>query len=98
MTSARPPERRSTVAKSSNTFTGSAVVRIVTALASRSFLVTCAIPASTTGIAQVTRKLRLASAVTILTTADPVKVFEDFATVDLLSGGRAEVIAGRGVF
>ena len=35
---------------------------------------------------------------TILTTADPVKVFEDFATVDLISGGRAEVIAGRGVF
>ena len=35
---------------------------------------------------------------TILSTADPVRVFEDFATVDLLSGGRAEVIAGRGVF
>ena len=49
-------------------------------------------------IAQVTARLRLASAVTILTTADPVKVFEDFATVDLISGGRAELIAGRGVF
>ena len=49
-------------------------------------------------IAQVTARLRLASAGTILTTADPVKVFEDFATVDLISGGRAEVIAGRGVF
>jgi alkanesulfonate monooxygenase SsuD/methylene tetrahydromethanopterin reductase-like flavin-dependent oxidoreductase (luciferase family) len=49
-------------------------------------------------IAQVTRRIRLASAVTILSTADPVRVFEDFATVDLLSGGRAEIIAGRGVF
>ena len=49
-------------------------------------------------IAQVTQTVKLASAVTILSTADPVKVFEDFATVDLLSGGRAEVIAGRGVF
>jgi alkanesulfonate monooxygenase SsuD/methylene tetrahydromethanopterin reductase-like flavin-dependent oxidoreductase (luciferase family) len=49
-------------------------------------------------VAQVTARIRLASAVTILSTADPVKVFEDFATVDLLSGGRAEVIAGRGIF
>jgi alkanesulfonate monooxygenase SsuD/methylene tetrahydromethanopterin reductase-like flavin-dependent oxidoreductase (luciferase family) len=49
-------------------------------------------------VAQVTRKVRLASAVTILSTSDPVRVFEDFATVDLLSGGRAEIIAGRGVF
>ena len=55
-------------------------------------------PVVLAAIAQVTARLRLASAVTILTTADPVKVFEDFATVDLLSGGRAEVIAGRGVF
>ncbi len=49
-------------------------------------------------IAQATRNIRLASAVTILSTADPVRVFEDFATVDLISGGRAEIIAGRGVF
>jgi len=55
-------------------------------------------PVVLAAIAQVTARLRLASAVTILTTSDPVKVFEDFATVDLLSGGRAEVIAGRGVF
>ena len=40
----------------------------------------------------------LASAVTILSTADPVTVFEDFATLDLISGGRAEIIAGRGIF
>jgi probable LLM family oxidoreductase len=49
-------------------------------------------------IAAVTERIRLASAVTILSTADPVLVFEDFATVDLISGGRAEIIAGRGVF
>src|SRR5580700_10112606 len=57
-----------------------------------------ATPVVLAAIAQVTKKVRLASAVTILSTADPVRVFEDFATVDLLSGGRAEVIAGRGVF
>ncbi|MGH6670946.1 MAG: LLM class flavin-dependent oxidoreductase [Xanthobacteraceae bacterium] len=45
-----------------------------------------------------TQRLRLASAVTILSTADPVTVFEDFATVDLISSGRAEIIAGRGIF
>ena len=57
-----------------------------------------ATPVVLAAIAQVTQKIRLASAVTILTTADPVRVFEDFATVDLLSNGRAEIIAGRGVF
>jgi probable LLM family oxidoreductase len=57
-----------------------------------------ATPVVLAAIAQVTARIRLASAVTILSTADPVRVFEDFATVDLLSGGRAEVIAGRGVF
>lgn len=45
-----------------------------------------------------TRRIRLASAVTILGTADPVRVFEDYATLDLLSGGRAEIVAGRGVY
>ena len=49
-------------------------------------------------IAAVTERIRLASAVTILSTADPVVVFEEFATVDLISGGRAEIIAGRGIF
>lgn len=57
-----------------------------------------ATPVVLAAIAQATRNIRLASAVTILSTADPVRVFEDFATVDLLSGGRAEIIAGRGVF
>lgn len=50
------------------------------------------------GIAAQTRRIRLASAVVILSTADPVRVFEDFATLDLLSAGRAELIVGRGVF
>lgn len=45
-----------------------------------------------------TQRIRLSSAVTVLSSADPVKVFQDFATVDLLSGGRAEVMAGRGSF
>jgi probable LLM family oxidoreductase len=49
-------------------------------------------------MAATTNRVRLASAVTILSTADPVTVFEDFATVDLISGGRAEIIAGRGIF
>ncbi len=48
--------------------------------------------------ASVTKKIKLASAVTVLSSADPVKVYEDFATVDLLSHGRAEIMAGRGSF
>jgi len=57
-----------------------------------------ATPVVLAAIAAVTQRIRLASAVTILSTADPVRVFEDFATVDLVSGGRAEIIAGRGAF
>lgn len=49
-------------------------------------------------IASVTHTIRLTSAATILSSADPVRVFEDFATLDLLSGGRAELMAGRGAF
>lgn len=49
-------------------------------------------------VAAVTRRIRLTSAVTILSSADPVRVFEEFATLDLLSGGRAELMAGRGAF
>src|SRR6185312_1176718 len=45
-----------------------------------------------------TRRIRLSSAVTVLSTDDPVRVFEQFATLDGLSGGRAEIIAGRGSF
>ena len=43
-----------------------------------------------------TKKIRLTSAVTVLSAADPVRVFEEFATLDLISGGRAEITAGRG--
>jgi len=49
-------------------------------------------------LAAATRNIRLTSAVTILSSADPVRVFEDFATLDLLSNGRAELMAGRGAF
>ncbi|RYG47091.1 LLM class flavin-dependent oxidoreductase [bacterium] len=45
-----------------------------------------------------TRHIRLTSAVTVLSSDDPVRVFQDFATVDLLSNGRAEIMAGRGSF
>src|SRR4051794_30631109 len=45
-----------------------------------------------------TERVRLSSAVTVLSSDDPVRVFQDFATLDLLSGGRAEIMAGRGSF
>src|SRR2546426_2955189 len=45
-----------------------------------------------------TQRIRLTSAVTILSAADPVRVFEEFATLDLLSQGRAEMVVGRGSF
>ncbi len=45
-----------------------------------------------------TKKIRLSTAVTVLSSDDPVRVFQDFATLDLLSGGRAEIMAGRGAF
>jgi probable LLM family oxidoreductase len=45
-----------------------------------------------------TSDIRLSSAVTVLSSADPVRVFQSFAELDLLSGGRAEIIAGRGSF
>ncbi len=45
-----------------------------------------------------TQSIRLSSAVTVLSSADPVRVFQDFATLDLISGGRAEIMAGRGSF
>jgi probable LLM family oxidoreductase len=45
-----------------------------------------------------TQRIRLTSAVTVLSAADPVRVFQEFATVDLLSRGRAEMIVGRGSF
>ncbi|WP_263706035.1 LLM class flavin-dependent oxidoreductase [Shouchella tritolerans] len=45
-----------------------------------------------------TKRIRLTSAVTVLSSADPVRVFQDFATLDGLSNGRAEIMAGRGSF
>ena len=48
--------------------------------------------------AMVTRRIRLSSAVTVLSSDDPVRVYQQFATVDLLSSGRAEIMAGRGSF
>lgn len=48
--------------------------------------------------AERTKHIRLTSAVTVLSSDDPVRVFQDFATLDLLSGGRAEIMAGRGSF
>ncbi len=56
-------------------------------------------PAIVLGAAAVrTKRIKLSSAVTVLSSDDPVRVFQDFATVDLLSGGRAEIMAGRGSF
>ena len=45
-----------------------------------------------------TKKIRLTSAVTVLSAADPVRVFQNFATLDLVSNGRAEMVVGRGSF
>ncbi len=45
-----------------------------------------------------TKRIRLTSAVTVLSAADPVRVFQNFATLDLISGGRAEMVVGRGSF
>ncbi|MEM1124493.1 MAG: LLM class flavin-dependent oxidoreductase, partial [Bacteroidota bacterium] len=45
-----------------------------------------------------TKNIRLTSAVTVLSTADPVRVFQNFSTIDLIANGRAEIVAGRGSF
>ena len=55
-------------------------------------------PVVLAAVAQATERIRLTSTVTVLSTADPVKVFEDFTAVDLISGGRAEITAGRGAY
>jgi probable LLM family oxidoreductase len=49
-------------------------------------------------IAAVTKRIRLSSAVTVLSSSDPVRVFQNFSTLDLISKGRAEIMAGRGSF
>jgi probable LLM family oxidoreductase len=48
--------------------------------------------------ASLTKRIRLGTAVTVLSSEDPVRVYQQFATLDLLSGGRAEIMAGRGSF
>lgn len=48
--------------------------------------------------ASVTKRIKLGSAVTVLSSADPVRVYQQFATIDQLSNGRAEIVAGRGSF
>jgi probable LLM family oxidoreductase len=55
-------------------------------------------PVALAAIAAQTERIRLSSAVTVLSSDDPVRVFEQFAQVDLISGGRAEIMAGRGSF
>ena len=57
------------------------------------------VPAVVLGAAAArTKNIRLTSAVTVLSSDDPVRVFQEFSTVDLLSNGRAEIMAGRGSF
>jgi hypothetical protein len=48
--------------------------------------------------AAITKKIRLSTAVSVLSSEDPVRVFQQFATLDLISGGRAQIMAGRGSF
>src|SRR6201747_1886099 len=48
--------------------------------------------------ARTTEHIRLTSAVSVISSDDPVRIFQDFATLDLLSDGRAEIMAGRGSF
>jgi len=59
---------------------------------------TSAVPVVLAAIAQSTKRIKLTSATTVLSTVDPVRLFEDYSTLDLVSDGRAEIIAGRGAF
>ena len=47
-------------------------------------------------IAQATKNIKIASSATVLSVSDPVRVYEDFSTLDLISNGRVEIVAGRG--
>src|SRR5580698_667689 len=64
----------------------------------RSEFVDSAPPVILAAGAALTKRVRLTSAVTVLSAADPVRVFQQFATLDLISKGRAEIVAGRGSF
>lgn len=61
----------------------------------QNFFVTQAHAVVLAAIAQATEHIKIASSSTIISTSDPVRVYENFATLDLLSGGRAELVAGR---
>src|SRR3954468_23634164 len=61
-------------------------------------MVASAPPMILAAIAARTQRMRLSSAVTVLSSDDPVRVFQQFATLDLISSGRAEIMAGRGSF
>ena len=50
------------------------------------------------GLATVTKQIRLGTGVTVLSSDDPIRVYQRFATIDALSNGRAEITAGRGSF
>lgn len=50
------------------------------------------------GVATITKNIKLGSAVSVLSSSDPVKLYQSFATIDLISNGRAELMAGRGSF
>lgn len=64
----------------------------------RSDFVTSSYAMILAAIARETKKIKLTSTLSVISTADPVRVYEDFATLDLLSKGRAEIIIGRGAF
>ena len=64
----------------------------------RSDFVVSAPAVALAAVAAKTENIRLSSAVTVLSSDDPVRVFQEFAEVDLISGGRAEIMAGRGSF
>ncbi|MFI5757150.1 LLM class flavin-dependent oxidoreductase [Streptomyces sp. NPDC051569] len=64
----------------------------------RSDFAISAIPVVLAAMAERTKDIRLSSAVTVLSSEDPVRVHQQFATLDLISGGRAEIIAGRGSY
>ncbi|TWF58392.1 LLM class flavin-dependent oxidoreductase [Neorhizobium alkalisoli] len=60
---------------------------------------TISVPVAVMGaIAAVTKNIKITTAVTILSSSDPVRIFEELATIDLLSGGRSELTVGRGAF
>ena len=60
--------------------------------------VASSVPVLLAAMAARTKSIRLSSAVTVLSSDDPIRVFQAFATVDLISRGRAEIIVGRGSF